>query len=326
MPLVPLEEDVASVVDLLRLHTDDQGHVWYGHDGAVGENSRCTVAVFFDKLKWLGVNLGSVRLIRLLGVPSNAELIVYLHHMRVRNKSLSRGQRVVLGSPMVCPTAEDRGSPARVLSHLWQQYAVLPSGCWHDLSDKDYTTYAIIAALKDNKGEVDEQVRRIFRYHPLWPAVSFIPSGDHDAACLLAARIVDPRWFRHPTRPHRLSRLYVHLGLTPKNMHAWMTNFNDRDRNFDWLTVLMRSWLGRTGVTDRTRPQHFLWRAHAAAGGAHKGTMAATRRYVRFLYEVWSGEVAAPRPEGGFLPSSFFKSAEEVDAYSVHLRTLDNAV
>lgn len=324
MPLVPLEDDVASVVDLLRLHTDEQGHVWYGHDGAVGENSRCTVGVFFDKLKWLGVNLGSVRVIRLLGVPSNAELIVHLHHMRVRNKI--RGQRVVLGSPMVCPTVADRGNPARVLSHLWQQYATLPSGCWHDLGDKDYTTYAMITALKDNKGEVDEQVRRIFRYHPLWPAVSFVASANCDAACRLVSHIVDPRWFRHPTRPHRLSRLHAHLGLTDKNMRAWMLQQDVGERNYARLSVLMNSWLGTNRVTDPAGPRNFLVRIHTLSGGGHKGAMIATRRYVRFLYEVWSGEVAMPRPEGGFLPSSFFKHSEEIAAYSTHLRTLDNAV
>jgi hypothetical protein len=180
----------------------------------------------------------------------------------------------------------------------------------------------LIAELIRNEYQVNEKVRKIVRYHPAWPALSFIPSLNVDNACLLVAAIVDPRWFMHPTRPNRASKLYQFLGLTPKNIQHLLDDTGTsevRGLGFAYLTTF--SWLYKDLRKPRIgAPEWFLYRILGAFPGKVQGFLAANKKFVRLVREVWLQELTPDRQV--FCPESFFRYDEEREAYEKHCAQL----
>lgn len=322
MTFAPLDTlEAPAAVSVLRLHTDASGHVWHGADGGLGEDSGCWVDDFFDRAPYLGIDLGRVEKVRLLGAADNAPLVVQLHH---RCLQLERRPRIQVCSPALCPGPAERVSPERVLHALWQPR---PGGSahWHDLSERDYAAYAVVAALKENDGRPNEKALRILQYHPAWPALSFPAGCDPHYGCLLVALIVDPRWFRDPIHPHRLSRLRAYLGVTPQNALACYGG-TPGGRHYDRFVTALYAWCGRTsgwGGKSKNDPHQFLVRAGLRGGGGEaEAALRATGRFLRFVAEVWLDNVCYGHRDGGFRPEQFFKTEAETDGYRHHLASL----
>lgn len=184
--------DGVKVARLVRLHVAG-GRVWQGRDAVVTGGP--TVAEF----------LGDVDddvTYRLLGTSANAGLIVGLHERRAR---LGLDQRIELFSPAAL-TGRHLTDAAVVLQFLWQpDPASLANGGCHCLSPWDFTAYAVAADLGDPTST--PRAIRTMRCHPAWPAISFLPFRRDHAAARMLSDILDPRWFRDPSRPHRASRL-----------------------------------------------------------------------------------------------------------------------
>lgn len=315
-------DDTLNAVDVLRLHADLDGIVWYGTDSLPFENSGRSVAEFYRNPSVLNVPLRGARTIRLLGTADNAQLIVGLKRLHHDDPAVGRRQAVLLGSPMVVPSPAMRANAESVLQAMWQlgTTAAVP-GCWHRMTHHDYTTYAIITEFRLTGGQPSELARRTLRYHPAWPALSFLSALDEDAACKLVAEIVEPRWFRHPFRPNRLTRLNSYLGLTPANMAAFVAGERG-GRHYERAQTVLTTW-AYGFKHSMNGPNGFLQRIadRAESGKYHVGLLRASERFARFLFEVWTAE-STDHPDVKFDPRRFFKRDDEASAYVEHRRAI----
>lgn len=309
-------------VKLLRLHTDTDGTLWYGRDCLPYESTQRPVSEFHRNPMSFDFGLDRARTVRLLGVADNAALVIALKKCHHDFPELAAKQVVLLGSPQVVPSPALRGNPEIVLQAMWQPSpSGTAAGCWHKMGNREYTSYAIVHELRQTGGKTSEMARRSLRYHPAWPALSFLCGLDEDAACRLISLVIEPRWFRHPFRPTRLSRLNSYLGLNPANMAAFVSG-DGGGHNFDRARIVIETWTaGYTAPTETAGG--FLHRLAdtAPSGQYHVGLLRACLRFVRFLFEVWTAESASDH-EAKFEPAMFFKRPEEVEAYAHHRRNL----
>lgn len=311
-------------VQILRLHTDAAGNIWFGDDSTLGVNSGCPLDTFFDNsAMFLGFDVNSARSIRVLGSRQNAGLLVKLQELRSQDSGLLRRQRVELASPAVCPTYAVRSDPCSVLQHLWQPepfsaFRIL----WHPMGRHDYCSYAMARDLDLNEGRITDRVRHIAKYHPAWPAVTFTPKGDLDSACIVLADILDARWFIHYQRPNRLSKLCAYMGVTPQNVKAFFGGC-EPGRHYSRAVTAISAWYNRDSVvaynTGRCDvPEAFLWRVYASQRGAERGVLRGTERLLSLISHVWLNAVMPPHPEVGFRPTQFFKYLPEAKAFERH--------
>ena len=311
-------------VQILRLHADAAGHIWFGDDCTLGVNSKCPVETFFDNsLIFLGFDVNAAKKIRVLGIRQNAALLVKLQELRAQDAGLLKRQRVELGSPAVCPTDAVRSDPHSVLQHLWQPE---PSSAlrmlWHPMGRHDYCSYVMARDLDLNGGKVTDRVRHVAKYHPAWAAVTFTQKPDLDAACITLADIIDARWFVHYQRPNRLSKLYAYMGVTPQNVKAFFGGC-EPGRHYNRAVMAITAWYNRESVvaynTGRCDgPESFLWRVYASQRGPERGVLRGTERLLSLISHVWLDAVMPPHPEVGFRPAQFFKYLPEAKAFEKH--------
>lgn len=304
---------------VLRLHVDSDGMVWVGDDADPAENTYQEVDDFFDG-GLAAEYLADAKSVRLLGAACNARLVVRLHERRALDPEF-KAVSVRLGAPVIVPSAALRDDPEAVLYHLWQPAA----GAWHELVPLDYCTYAMIDGLTDCVGrEVPEVVARIAEYHPAWPALTFVTGVDRSAACRLLCDVVDPRWYRHPTRPGRLTRLSAHLGLTPENIAACVGEGRP-GRHFNRAANAVRVWYNPRSHRETPGPADFLLATLAAHERLGRGLLRGTERLVAFVAAVWDDAVRPKHPEVAFDPAVFFRSAAVGAAYAAHKATCKRA-
>lgn len=295
---------------VLGVHTAADGAVWrYRGGGPEPSSTGLPVARFVAAAALDG------GLVRLVGSRANAPLAVAL---RRRWPQLA----IELCSPTLAPEADPgRLLPALIQPELTQRLA----GLRHRMTADDYRSYALLAALDD--AVEPATVAALAAAHPAWPALSFVgatgpdnPVGRRSAYTLLAT-IVDPRWYRHPWRPHRLSRLHRHLGLTPENIRAVLTG-RPGGRHAARAAAAVGVWYNAgtttaaaTGPPDA--PARFLWRILEAQRTWVRGVLRATQRLVELVCRVWEGRIAEHR-EARFDPRLFF-TAPECLAFERHL-------
>lgn len=304
---------------MVRLHVDRSGSVWYGDGVDEAVNTYLDPCDFFADEARLE-DLDSADTIRLLGTRDNAPLVVRLHDRRASFPDF-RGKRVELGSPACVPASWLRDDPISVMHHIRQPPAVSSlSGAWHEMTSYDYPSYAMAAALADVPGrEVPEVAIRISQYHPAWPALSFISTLDTHAACRFMCDVIDPRWFRHPTRPGRLTRLFSYLGLTPENMTACVGE-GQSGLNFNRATTAVRSWYNlRAQKAGRESGDFLLKSLDVYKGRQAGGLLRGTQRFVSFVCAVWLDAVRPPHPEVGFTASRFFRDHATAKAFDRHV-------
>lgn len=287
--------------ELVRLHADDSGRVWFGDGDRVAVDSGSDAATFLSS-DVARVVAGASR-VRVLGTRANAGLIVALHQHKARAPGFR--PKVQIGSPALLSTEGRRHEPAAVLQQLWHPGA----GMWHDMREADFCSYAIASELPES-GPVPEVVRRTAVYHPAWLALSFVRGLCVDSACRLLAEILDPRWYRHPNRPSRPGKLYAHLGLTPGNMRAYLDE-GPAGRHYGRAELVLRTW-------SHSSPHCFLWRHTDLYAERARGLLRASQRLISFVREVWLYAVAPPHPEVSFDPALFFHDDADALAFVRH--------
>lgn len=307
---------MTSTSGILRVHTDAATCVWHGQDGVRAECSHLGPEAFVETKLFRGAEH-----VRVLGTPENARLIVKMHEARVRRGKGKRPSHIQLGSPSICFRQRCLLDPAFVLQQLWQPAtAAMLTGCWHELSDKDFPTYYMLAAFQTNGGRIDETIRRVATYHPAWPALSFPLTADLDVACRLICLIRDPRWYNHHNRPNRASRLLSYLGLTPQNFVVDRA-VEKADQHRDRAELVLRAWGGdRPDPANPDEPRNFLWRIRKHVGGV-RGWLKASHVHMQFVRLVWLQGLAPPGRQV-FDPSIFFKHFVETEAFQRHLQRL----
>lgn len=302
----------------LRLHTDTHGVVWYGDARHVAKSTGRRVAEYIGDAAVLAA-LGDVKSIRLLGTRHNALLISGL-----RTK-LGAEAPIIVASPQICKTKQARRDPANVLHALWQPEASsrLP-GSWHALGDYDLATYAMWVELETHSA-VTSRLLTLAQCHPAWKAISFIPDYGPEAGCRMLMHILDPRWFLHPSKPHRFSRLHNYLGLTPRNARCLLRD-KEPCKNYERAVAAFSTWYTINAAQqytagEATDPEHFLWRIFRKQQSDVHGIVAATKRLVDLVAFVWLDAVTVAQADRLFNPAMFFHNMRECDAFQRHADT-----
>ncbi len=151
----------------------------------------------------------------------------------------------------------------------------------------------------------------------MWRALTFLNPLNRLAACRLLAAIIDPRWYRHPFRPERRSRLYARLGLTPENAAA-LVRGTPPGRNFYEARVAACLWY-TVGAKPPDGPRSFPWRQFLAEPDPVRGLLRASRRVVDFVVEAWLAQLPPRHPELYSWPSRFFRDPDEAAVFLEHL-------
>lgn len=296
----------------LQLYQSSDGCVWFG-DGSKPDRIENSTPEQIAELDWVR----EVERIRLIGLPTHAELITALARPRFE-EGLYRPSRLELMSPGLIPKGY-RDDPALVLSQM-RRTTVNPSvGGWHDVNRGDYITYQLITEF--DHGELTPRVRSLLTQHPAWPAFAFIPNLDLESAWYLITRIVDPRWWIDPMKPDRRSNLYSYLGLFEPNAEKFISpKARIKPANgFDRFLMLTKCW------TPSPQPEpevlktgkHFLWNCWASHSSQSRGLLRAGRMLVDFVCSVWLQSIA-PVGRELFVPEYFFRTTQDATAYTRH--------
>jgi hypothetical protein len=298
----------------LRLFTDDKGITWCRNESQRAMPVDQPLDEFLRSQDLVNANS-----IKLLGFPSNAELICKLWELR---DELSAD--VYLGTPSVC-AAGDQKDPDIVFRQM-QGLAAVPAslGGMRPITQHDYLSYGLLRRLSQNEVPPVSEVAA----HPAWPAVSFVLAqirpaiSDWEklpaylASLNVLASILDPRWYIDWGHPDRASKLKMYMGVSPKHVRNAWTGVDCKGSRGGRAASVLAAWTN--GI--RQRPSNgcnqFLW------GVSHKGeqdvlALRASGQYLSFVQSVW---LHMMRKDGRqlFIPKHFFSSPEDATSYERH--------
>ena len=294
---------------VLRLHTDDAGRIWYGDEQTLAAYTGQGAVVFCERY---GRLLNGADLIRVVGSRANASLLYQL--------SLRPGWQ---NHTQLCSPLSVCGSSMDVLRGLWQPegYAHLV-GNRYQMRPEDGITYRLISEQHLLGTPQEELLWMQLRRHPAWPALAGIPALDKAAALAVICEIVDPRWFRHPQRPDRLSRLFSYLGLSPQNAAAY-TSIAAQGRHFDRAAKVFRIWYSSASLSYHygrpLGPEDYLWRICLRHKEEAKGLLRASLRLMTLVAKLWLNKLLANNsPESLFDPTAYFRDFDEQQVFLRH--------
>lgn len=299
----------------IKLHTADNGHVWYSKVISPPTDSNQIVDEFMLSPVLSGMGL----CVRVLGMPQNAELIsaLYLRRYKGEIRALE-----VAGPQMLHASDND---PKLVIIKMRELTLAPACGGWHSLSMMDYPTYAMLARMRRTNFVFDEAANTYYQLHPAHKALSFIPTSDSAEVAKLLTTIIDPRWYVDLRMPERASKLELFLGLTPKiqTRVSDLSKILKRAREFRCANVLACWKTVDPDTADLAAPANFLYRVYKVAGGGAKGDLRASQAFVRYLRQNWLAglEIRVGVKDGLFAPDLFFKSPAEIASYTRHMAT-----
>lgn len=307
----PQRDEVA-----IKLHTDAQGHVWY----ATGIHAAKNSGQIADTFLLSSVINGMGTRVRILGVAQNAELITSLYIRRRKSEVAS----IEVAGPNICETREELADPEVVLHRMRATALASACGGWHMLSDEDYLSYALIARLQRNGGVYDTTAAAYLNAHPVFHALTFIPTLSQQHVAHVIRAIVDPRWYVDRRAPERQGKLELYMGLTPgvqkRVSDSQLLLHKGRELR---CSAVLESWKSKhAGAVDLADPRNFLYRVHHAAGGGTKGDLRASQTFLRYLRYNWLDAADKRRgaKDGLFAPELFFKTPGECEAYRLHMK------
>ena len=300
---------MACEKNILGIHTDADGEVCFSQVGRRPYRSKLSPATFVTRRVFRDAEK-----IRVIGCPENAALIVAMYLQEGKRKSF-RFFPQEIGSPALC---YGRMQDFEFVLNQIQQPDVPAQSCalWHRLSNLDYNNYLLINTLKSEK-KYNDMVRRVFRYHPVYPAVSFLPTADMEAACRLVCEIIDPRWYNNIHRPGRASKLLEYLGINPRNFSALNGLIHpgrSNQRNWQRAELVLRTWKGNHKSASLSDTRNFLWRIENSENGIVRGALKASRAFIQFVRLTWL-QALAQKSREVFVPDYFFKKREESEAW-----------
>lgn len=245
------------------LHTDADGRLWHAtddlHPCEAPEGTSLVTYAAHDE-------------VRVFGVRRNVGLVLGAYGV---------APRVVVVSPLAAPRGED---PAAALSALLHPpHGLVGHGGWRAIGPADAAAYRVAASADDEDCPVEG--------HPAWPMLSFLAGGGlpRAAAARFLAHVLDPRWFTHPVRPQRNTRLYAHLGVSPGNALAALRR-GAPEWNFTHFEDALSCWWSPGAGPPPTTPDWaVLGRVYAQAGNVPLGLLAATKMLIDLACGAWAG-------------------------------------
>lgn len=243
--------------------------------------------------------------VRVLGAQHNASLVCALLELGPPNLTIQ------LASPRACPTRRMLIEPLAALHFMRLWRASRAAGGWRAATRADLLVYKLAARYGDApvarlRGTARRTAVELLAEHPVWPALTFMPSIEFDLLAQVVGRLRDPRWYIDPRKPDRCSALMAYAGLEPKRVSA----------PTDLTRALLMSWA--SSPADPEHPGAFVWRTYAHAGGGDRGWLRATQRLLLYLRLTW---LAATDVTGQwqFVPELFFKTEFEIEAFQQHM-------
>jgi hypothetical protein len=305
---------------IIKLHTAENGHVWYSVGIGPPINSELIGDAFLNSAVISGMGVT----VRILGLPQNAELITALYLRRHKREV----HAVEVAGLNVLHSQAELTDPVAVLRRMRAVDISSASGGWHTLSVHDYPTYAMLARMLRTNFVFDEPAKAYFQIHPVRKAAQFIPTlSDPDTAKLLTT-IVDPRWFVDRRSPDRTGKLELYLGLTPhvQKRVADSTVMLHKHREFRCASVLAAWKTKSPEEVDLHEPANFLYRICVKNKDKALGDLRASQAFVRYLRYNWLDALNSRKGvhDGIFVPSMFFKTPAECAAYETHMATQED--
>jgi len=303
--------------NIVKLYVASDNRVWY----SVGIGPPINSAQTVDEFLFTPVIHGLSNVVRIVGVPQNAELISALYLRR--NSGEIRG--VEIAGPNILHSFDELQDPSIVLSRMRSVDIASAAGGWHSITMRDYPTYAMLARMLRNNFVFDDATAAYFKVHPVRKALLFIPAVAEAEAAKLMTTIVDPRWYVDRRSPDRAAKLELYLGLTPQTqLHVSDKKcILTRAREFRCQNVLSVWKTQDSETVDLQNPANFLYRIRNAARGGAKGDLRASQAFIRYLRYNWLSAIET-RPgvkDGLFVPNLFFKTPAECAAYAEHMST-----
>lgn len=311
---MPLQTDETSI----KLHTDQRGQVWYSSGIGTAQNSGQIIDTFLLSKVVTGMGLR----IRVLGIPQNAELIIALYLRRNKSEIAS----IEVAGPNICEAPDELHDPETVLYRMRSTSLASACGGWHLVTDADYLTYALIGRLRRTGGVFDAVTATYFQAHPVYRALSYIPTLSAENTVEVLKMIVDPRWYVDRRAPERQGKLELYMGLTPavQRRVSDQTKILVKPRELRCSAVL-ESWkTHHPGAVDLTDPRNFLYRIHKAAGSGIKGDLRASQAFLRYLRYNWldAADKRKGAKDGLFAPELFFKTPGEREIYERYMNDI----
>ena len=296
-----------------KLHVVD-GTVWYAKHEYVPVNSEMSVLQFLSEHTL--VNSGMRRSFRLLGVPANAELITALY---VR---FNRGdvRSVNVAGPNIL-TDDDNTWPESIFIQMRNCFLPAACGGWHQVSLLDYPTYALSARLQKNGFFYDEAAETYLKLHPVFNPASFVGTLNYSALSQLLVSLIDPRWYSDTQTSEVGKKLKLFCGLTPSTQKRVMDSSRIIARRREQLCRLVFDCWHTAPVNkvDLADPKNFLYRIKIQHEEDWRGDLRASQKFLDFVSLTWQQALNPVTTDPLFLPSSFFFSAEETEAYNAHI-------
>lgn len=290
---------------LVRVHTAADGVVWFGDDANLAVSTglpagrACAAGPLPPALR-------RADQVRAVGSAGNAPILLGLA------AATAEGTLRV-----AAPSAVHGRHPRPVLAQLLRPPpTAFLAGSWHTFTAADWKAYAVTAAVRAGDAAA---AWKLLPDHPAWPALSFVDGLDAAAAAAVVAAVVDPRWYAHPLRPGRLTRLLRRLGVTPWDMAAACGRGGGGPRAEEAKAVVA-AWRGGSAAG----PGGFACRALLAAKDEAAGVLAGSVRFVRFVAGVWLAAVTRGPGEPTFDAARFFRDGPTAAAFEAHQASSTN--
>lgn len=312
---VPLT-DLAALGGLpavnLYLHRADDGALWtlVRGDGV----TKTQPGVTTDLIALIkSLPKGGDRIVRVIDYhPANTELLLRLYEFAKAGHLDS----LQVCSPICLPPHVRQES---VEDLLWQLACWIPLrsalGGWHEYGESDNLTRQM--ALAD-----DDTLPALLAQHPIAPALRFLTTLDVAACGRLLGVLRDPRWYVDPGKPHGVSKLTSYLGLMPRTQRG-VSGKSKQVRGHERCALVLRAWQGAGLPTDwESAPGAYFWRVWDQYGRDWKAEMQTSRRFIRFLRDVWLQTLYQDQQEV-CAPGDFFSDSLVASAFREHCVLLD---
>lgn len=297
----------------IKVHTDSAGNVWYLAGDGQPKPAGTKLNRFLESK--LVRDFGAIRLV---GARRNVKTIVESYFVKITGKLDS----IQLCSPQICPT-DVQNSPEAALRAM-RRWDGRPAsiGGWHEMTENDYVSYMLAHKLQTAK-TCNDDIRRLAKDHIAWPALSFIPTINRDAAIQLLCTLLDPRWYIDPDKPDKGARIESFLGLHPKTQRG-VSGDGPRWRLHNLCELVMRCWkpvdLVPYSPGTMENPRNFVLRVWQHHGKGYLGDLRASQYFINYLRLTWiSGLYGKRTGEALFVPEYFFGPRDESSAFNAFM-------
>jgi hypothetical protein len=196
---------LTSETSTLKLYTAADDEVWYAAGDNIPKPSNYSYSEFCKKLRLVGKK----SCVRLVGNARNAELITKLYFAQQAGDI----KEVQICSPQVERIDLDLHSPEKILLNMRKWVYPTSLGGFRPVSSCDFITYSLASGIASKPAANIKEMRLLYKAHPMYKPLSFIPFLNQDACMVVLALTLDPRWFVDINFPNKLSNYFEYMGV-----------------------------------------------------------------------------------------------------------------